>query len=133
MGYYTQLRFKATLKKETPESVINTFKQIILENSLLDHEFDTLCCGTNGEPIQGGLFYKQTGHWVIDLHTEFKNYNLQIDKFIHFILPYVIIGRKKYKYLGWFRGESDRTRSYIRIPNDQLSIHTYSIYNYYKI
>lgn len=64
-----------------------------------------LFMSTNWGDIKGGNFYKEKGYWVLDLHTEFKNYDDEIDKFIDWISLF-IAGRKKKQYLGYWRGET---------------------------
>lgn len=57
----------------------------------------------------------QSGRWVIELDTEFKNYDGEINKFIEWISPFVV-GRKRNQYIGWYKGEgpSERTNIYIQ-------------------
>ena len=136
MGHYTELKVKLKLKKNTPESVINILKRVLIERDLghdktlfntedvfkpeLEHEFFKterwymLFLSTNWGDIQGGKFYEENGYWVIDLHTEFKNYDSEIDKFMNWISPYVV-GRKKKQYVGWWQGESMNERINIYI------------------
>jgi len=129
MGYYTELRFKAKLKHDTPENVINFLKRVIKEHDLghvktifntedvfkpeFDHPFFKcdrwymLFISTNWDnEMQGGMFYENNNRWVIDLHTEFKNYDNEIDLFLDWIKPF-IIGRKKKQYVGYKRGEDE--------------------------
>ena len=106
MGYYTTLKCKFKLKKDTPDSVLNLLKKVLIdidldcENLLVKHEFfqcekwKNLFLSTNGSDIQGGRLYKENDYWTVDLHTEFKDYENEIDKFIDWINPY-IVGRKK--------------------------------------
>jgi len=127
MGYYTELKFKAKLKQDTPENVVNILKRVINERDLghgkelfnnedvfkpeLDHPF--FKCGrwymlflsTNfNDGMKGGRFYEENGKWTISLHTEFKNYGSEIDNFFDWIKPFVV-GRKKKQYVGYYRGE----------------------------
>lgn len=128
MGYYTELKFKVKLKQDTPENVVDILKRVINERDLghekvlfksddvfkpeLDHPFFKcerwymLFLSTNwDEEMQGGKFYEENGRWVLDLHTEFKNYDREIDHFFEWIKPF-IVGRKKKQYVGYWRGES---------------------------
>jgi hypothetical protein len=97
MGYYTELKVKIKLKKDTPGSIIALLRRVIVDKDLghnktlfnaedvfepePDHEFFKterwcmLFISKNWGGIEGGRFYKENGHWVIDLHTEFKNYD----------------------------------------------------------
>ena len=136
MGHYTELKCKLKLKKDTPEIVLSILKRVLIEKDL-GHDkvlFDTndvfkpelendflkcerwymLFLSTNWSDIQGGKMYEDDGYNVIDLHTEFKNYDSEIDKFFEWISPFVV-GRKKKEYVGWWRSESmnDRINIYI--------------------
>jgi hypothetical protein len=127
MGHYTELKFKAKLRKDTPEDVLNLLKRVLINRDLghdkttfhsddvfkpsLDHEFFKcerwymLFLSTNWGDIQGGKMYQTGDYWVIDLHTEFKNYGGEIEHFFDWIKPY-IVGRKKKQYVGYWRGET---------------------------
>jgi len=117
MGHYTKLRFKAKLHDDTPENIINILDLLINKKDYSqpseEHQFfkcdrwQQLFVSINwDENLQGGLFYKdRSNRWVIDLETEFKNYDLEIDHFFDWIKPF-IVGRKKKQYVGYYRGES---------------------------
>ena len=128
MGCYTKLKFKAKLKQDTPEIVVNILKRVINEHDLghdkvlfkskdvfrpeLDHPFFKceqwymLFLSTNwNDEMQGGRFYEENGRWVLDLHTEFIDRDYEIDKFFDWIKPF-IIGRKKKQYVGYWRNEN---------------------------
>ena len=64
-----------------------------------------LFLGTNWSDVAGGNMYKEKGYWTIDIHTEFKDYESETDKFIDWITPY-IVGRKAKQYLGWSKNEN---------------------------
>lgn len=129
MGHYTELKFKAKLKQDTPGNVVNILKRVINERDLglghdkvlftsedvfkpeLDHPFFKcerwymLLLSTNwDDKMQGGKFYEENDRWVLDLHTEFKNYDSEIDHFLEWIKPF-IVGRKKKQYIGYWRSE----------------------------
>lgn len=127
MGRYTELKFDVKLKQDTPENVVNILKRVINERDLghdkalfskedvfkpeLNHPFFKcerwymLFLSTNfGHEMQGGRFYEENGRWIINLHTEFKNYDSEIDNFFDWIKPF-IVGRKKKQYVGYYRGE----------------------------
>lgn len=137
MGYYTELKFKAKLRDDTPENVINLLKRILIEHDLgierelfhtedvfkpnLSHQFFKcerwymLFLSTNWDnEMQGGKMYQIGNRWVIDLHTEFKNYDNEIDLFFDWIKPFVV-GRKKKQFVGYYRGEFNdyQTNMYI--------------------
>jgi hypothetical protein len=128
MGHYTTLVFKAKLKKDTPEQVIQLLERVLIQKDLglgdktmfsfedvfkleIPHLFFQcerwymLLTATNwDDKMQGGSFYKKGDYWALDLHTEFKNYDNEIDHFIDWVTPYVV-GRKRKQYLGWWQSE----------------------------
>lgn len=127
MGHYTTLKFKANLKKDTSEKVIDFLHRVVNEKDLrvddiifksedvftplFDHPFFKcerwvmLLISKNWPRLQGGKFYKQKGYWCLDLHTEFKNYGNEICEFVDWISP-MVAGRKKKEYVGYYRSES---------------------------
>jgi len=133
MGYYTELKFDVKLKQDTPENVVNILKRVINERDLghdkvlfstedvfkpeLDHPFFKcerwymLFLSTNwNDEMQGGRFHEENGRWIINLHTEFKNYDSEIDNFFDWIKPF-IVGRKKKQYVGYYRGEHTKAQT----------------------
>lgn len=137
MGTYTELKFRAKLKEQTPKEVVDLLNRVINEKDLghdkqmfntsdvfvpeLDHEFFKcerwymLFLSTNWDyTMQGGKFYEEKDRWVIDLHTEFKNYNDEINQFVDWISPF-IAGRKKKEYLGYWQNEMSSTQVNIYI------------------
>jgi hypothetical protein len=139
MGHYTELQCKIKLRKDTPDNVVSILKRVLIERDLghdkvifdtkdvfkpeLDHDFFKcerwymLFLSTNWGDIQGGKMYQEKEYWVVDLHTEFKNYDSEIDKFIDWITPF-IVGRKKKQYVGWWQSESMDSRINIYIERD---------------
>lgn len=126
MGNYTELKFRAVLKEDTPKEVIELLNRVINEKNLghdkqifdtsdvfipeLNHRFFKcdrwymLFLSTNwDDTMQGGKFYQEKGKWVIDLHTEFKNYDGEIGEFIDWITPYII--GENGKCLGYYQTE----------------------------
>ncbi len=138
MGYYTELQCKIKLQKDTPEPVINLLKRVLVDkdlglgdktffssNDVFKPEIDDpffncerwymLLDGINWDPDKkGGKFYIDGGYWAIDLDTEFKNYDNEIELFMGWISQYVA-GRKKKQYMGWSKGEGMNTRSNLYI------------------
>lgn len=122
MGYYTKFKFKATLKN-VPDETINYLHQILNLNKYVDIEHCKCLLGYDEEdsykPSTHHDFFKcyrcdvllngklkfQNGFHVIEINSELKNYNHEIEKFISFIEPF-IIQRKRKKYLGKCKGES---------------------------
>lgn len=138
MGTYTEFSFKATLKKTTPEFVINFLKKVIIENNIgiatvlfktedvpkvleIDHVFFKaerwymLLLSTNFG-ITSGSTLTFNKRWTITVHTEFKNHDDEIEKFIDFISPF-IEGRKKKQFLGWSLRETSSEKENIYLIN----------------
>lgn len=136
MGYYTEVKVKIKLRKDTPDNVLSLLGRVIIQGDLghnkpmfgfedvfvpdIDHIFFKcqrwymLLLSTNFGGISGGKFYQEKENWIIDLHTEFKNYDDEVDKFIDWVSPFVL-GRKKKQYVGWYKGENDSNRTNIYI------------------
>lgn len=132
MGSYTELNFKCKLKQDTPKEVVNILKRVINERDLghektlfksvdvfkpnLNHPFFKcerwymlfLCTNWDDE-MQGSKFYEKDGRLVLDIQTEFKNYDSEIDHFFDWISPF-IIGRKKKQYTGYWKHENMERR-----------------------
>ncbi len=130
MGSYTNLIFKAKLRKDTPDNVISLLKRVLIDHDLglgdakifktedvfvpdIDNPFFKcdrwymLFKSTNwDDTMQGGKFYEDKGYWILDLHTEFKNYENEIGLFVDWISPFVV-GRKKKQYVGRWRWENE--------------------------
>jgi hypothetical protein len=143
MGHYTELQCKIKLRKDTPDNVVSILKRVLIERDLghdkvlfdtkdvfkpeLDHDFFKcerwymLFLSTNWGDIQGGKMYQEKEYWVVYLHTEFKNYDSEIDKFIDWITPF-IVGRKKKQYVGWWQSENmdNRINIYIKREAEKL-------------
>lgn len=139
MGYYTEFKCKLKLKKDTPEDVLSILKRVVIQRDLgidralfktedvfkpeLGHEFFEcerwymLLISNNFGCVSGGKMYEEKGYWVLDLHTEFKNYDCEISKFIDWISPFVV-GRKKKEYVGWWQGEDMNQRVNVYIERN---------------
>ena len=128
MGFYTKFNFTARLNDSTPSPVIDLLNRVINERDLghdkmffksedvfkpeFDHCFFKcgrwymlfLSCNFDDD-LKGGVFQKKKDVWSIKIETEFKNYDGEIDLFIHWISPF-IRGRKKKQYLGWSQTET---------------------------
>ena len=112
MGHYTQFRFKASLKEDTPEEIIDFLKKVIIEGDLstdqvifssklgqppipnINHDFFKcprwymLLISNNFGCVPGGSMFQKDNQWFLDLHTEFKNYDEEVDHFMDWITPY---------------------------------------------
>lgn len=126
MGYYTEFKFNAKINPS--QEALELLKRVIIENDLglgdktmfqsadvfkpdLSHKFFkcdrwyilfTSGNWSNRGPVST---LKQAGkYWDLSIHSEFKNYDDEIDNFIDWIKPFVI-GQKKKQYLGYWQGE----------------------------
>ncbi len=130
MSTYTEFKFTAQLSKDTHKEVIEILEKTITrgdigigENQLFKNEdvprptighpfFDCpnwyglfLC--NNWDDTRSSKFYQQNTNssYTLEIHSEFKNYNDEINKFIAWITPYVL-GRKKKQYVGFYKIET---------------------------
>jgi hypothetical protein len=90
-----------------------------------------LFLSTNGSDIQGGKMYMENGYWTVDLHTEFKDYDNEIDKFIDWINPY-IVGRKKKQYIGKWKDEDMNNYINLYIERENNKLNHSELYNLWK-
>lgn len=127
MGFYTELKFDAKLLRSTPieiilllESLINLQDSSIPDASFIDHEFFDctswykIFLPSQFLETQENTLDFQNGRYIISIHSEFKNYDQEIEKFVDWIKPYVI-GRKKKQYVGYFRNENSNNKTNIYI------------------
>lgn len=138
MGYYTEFKFRAKLKKDTPENILTILDRVINKGDIGHNK--TIFCSSDvfipdsdnlffkcerwymlflstnwDDNKQGSIFHKDGDYYVLDIHTEFKNYDDEIEKFILWIEPYVV-GRKKKRYVGYYKGESSDYVNNIYLP-----------------
>lgn len=135
MGTYTRFSFKASLRRDTPDEVIELLKNVICDITFADpiidrkifvgpgeivtakgkvkHPFFTcerwymLLLSVNwDDAMSGGNFFLNGDTWILHLETEFKNQDDEINQFIDWITPYIHEGRKARKYLGWSKHEN---------------------------
>jgi hypothetical protein len=128
MGYYTSLKFKAKLKHDIPEEVLGILKRVLIEKCLVpsykklfnsqdvfkvdikhpffqcERWFAVFLFTNCDNSKKGGKLYQKNDSWIIDLDTEFKNYDDEIENFLDWISPF-IAGRKKKQYVGFYQGE----------------------------
>lgn len=138
MGSYTEFCFKATLKEDTPKSVIDLLVKVVANRDLghdkqlfhtedvfipeINHPFFKcerwyMCLiSNNWDDEKYSKFYKNGKFWRLEIDTEFKNYDSEITHFLNWIQPY-IIGRKQKKYVGWRKGEWEQDRNHIHLIN----------------
>lgn len=139
MGYYTELYVSVKLKSNTPEKVINLFDRVINERDLgvdseifhakdvfvpdIGHDFFKcsrwymLLLANNWDDKKSSTFIK--GEYPeLEIFTEFKDCDDEIEKFVDFISPYVV-GRKDKQYIGWYKDEGMETRSNLYVVRNE--------------
>lgn len=128
MGYYTEFKFRSKLKKDTPREVTDLLHKVIVERDIgigdkmlfhsedvprpeIDAEFfdcprwHSLFLSNNFDPdITGSKFYKENDQWVLSIHSEFKNYDDEIDFFINWIQNYADVD-PEHPCVGTIQGE----------------------------
>ena len=100
MGMYTELIFGADLKKETPQSVIDTLSYIIGNTADKPRDFP-FPDGRLEWLLRGGSYYfavnepvskmweDSSGCWRISTRSNIKNYGSEIEEFLSWIKPYI--------------------------------------------
>lgn len=139
MGNYTELRLVISLRDDTPIDVVRLLSKVAGEGDiglpvgtvLFDHEsvprptmrhpffgcerWYMLLMATDFGSTTGSWFGLNTkDHWVLMIHSSYKNYDNELDQFLNWITPYVH-GRKKKQYAGWYQNDSMDQRENIYI------------------
>lgn len=134
MGSYTRFNCKIRLRHDTPPEVINILKMCTSkdENETFDicpvalfNTSDFFKCRwwvslfsskNLDDSLGGSKFYqKSNNRWVLEIDTDFKDYDDEINKFLDWIKQYVA-GRKVKTYIGWSKHESwEASRLYHRV------------------
>lgn len=104
MGMYTELIFGASLKKETPNDVIQALRFMLGETEDKPENFP-LPEGRCEWLFQGGSYYfgisepvckmwfdSITNQWSISTRSNIKNYGNEIETFLNWIEPYIESG-----------------------------------------
>lgn len=143
MGYYTEFRFRAKLKDNTPPEIIYTLDQIINNYSdywetLSGHEMPVMMAvrdrpdlpiehpfgkctrwfmlfhSNNCDPenIKGSTFDIKS--LELSIHSEFKNYEDEIEMFIDWLTPFVDLTSL---VEVWSKGETSEEKCIYKISN----------------
>lgn len=120
MSYYFQVRINVQLKKDTPVEVISFIRDCIQKpeerpEPTWDHPFFGCqrwdCIFHQSAFQKDGPFIKGSDPakpYQLQIHADI-NYGLdEILEFVKWISPF-IHGRKKKKYIGWYKGEDSST------------------------
>jgi hypothetical protein len=104
MGMYTELIFGASLKKDTPEIVIDSLKYMVGEIKEKPENFplpegrcEWLFRGSSyyfgvNQPVLKMWFDDISKNWIISTRSNIKNYNNEIETFLDWIEPYIKYG-----------------------------------------
>jgi len=101
MGMYTELIFDATLKKDTPEEVINILKYMISDDlnnipKIPKHDFFKATrwkyLFKSPAYLRKLWFNDDLKTWIISARSNIKNYDSEIEKFLDWIKPYIECG-----------------------------------------
>ena len=110
MGMYTQLVFTCSLKRDTPENVLDTISALVNDEEITDvptHEFfrcsryKSLC---NGDSVYfGGATVSKFNrdYQELTIVSNLKDYDGEINKFLSWIFPYVDYGAGGRDLLGY--------------------------------
>ena len=116
MGMYTEFHFNAELKKDTPMEVINDIHAAMdcaerdwrasdcpLSNEDLSYLFLSDSFYFPSKTISSLRWCEISGRYFINIRSNLKNYNNEIERFLGWILPYVDASEE---CLGYYRYES---------------------------
>jgi len=102
MGMYTELVLNCRIKKDTPQEVINVLLGMFEDGHdepdiLPEHEFFSCqrwrAIGSSNSfyfvPFALSSMQKHLDSYYISTRSDLKNYNLEIQKFIDWLMPYI--------------------------------------------
>ena len=123
MSYTTEVKIKVNLSADTPKSIINFINGCIERNNTSKYDnhpfFNTerwlsifMTFGFDG--YTKPYIKESSSGWELALHSDINYEKEEVSLFVDWIKAY-IVGRKKKKYLGWFRrdGEQEETNIYL--------------------
>lgn len=127
MGMYTEIIFGARLKTDTPDSVIQTIKELIKESGTAklnftdkpNHPFFT-CSSVWLLQSRGSYYFSGvvpplfayddiSKDWSLHFRTNIKNYGNEIEKFLDWIKPYIESGSGNRDFYAIVTYEEDET------------------------
>lgn len=115
MGMYTELNIGVAFKEDTPENIIDILKYMLNyendEPETTDHPlFKTprwsfmLRCDSyyfDGHTDSSMIYNDISNQWYLNVRSNLKNYDGEIELFLHFIQPYL----ETTDFLGYMRYE----------------------------
>ena len=133
MGMYTEIIFGASLKINTPKSVIDTIKYLIsdeitdadMDSKIMQHPF--FCSDRNWLLRSAGSYYfpgvvepkfnfdDNSKQWYLHFRTNIKNYDNEIEKFLDWIRPYIDqgVGTRNFYTVVTYEEQSNPTIYYL--------------------
>lgn len=119
MGMYTHLVLNVNLIKDTPNDVVGTLLWLSYQTDICPiqegHELygldriGVVMCGDSGsfdgDTNYSFLFDEIKEEWAITINSNIKNYNMEYQKFLEYIQPYIIENYGDKKFLGFMRYE----------------------------
>lgn len=121
MGMYTELILGCSLKEDTPKEAINHLKYMLSE------EYDYKRYGRN--PLKGGscyfavnqnvsiLWYDSiSNNYRLSARANIKNYDNEIEKFLHWLEPYIDqgSGSRDFYAIVCYEEQSEPTIYYLK-------------------
>lgn len=101
---YTELIFGASLKRDTPENIIEALKYMTGNTDAKPNDFplpdgrcEWLFMGSSYyfgvcEPVSKMWKDEIRGSWILSTRSNIKNYENEIETFLHWIKPYIDSG-----------------------------------------
>lgn len=119
MGMYTHLVLNVNLIKDTPNDVIGTLLWISGQTDICPiqkwHELyglerigEVMCgdsCSFDGDTNYSFIFNEIKEEWAITINSNIKNYNMEYQKFLEYIQPYIKENYGDKKFFGFMRYE----------------------------
>lgn len=119
MGMYTHFVLNANLIKDTPNDVIGTLLWLSYQTEIcpiqkrhklygLERMGAVMCgdsCSFDGDTNYSFHFDEIQQEWAITINSNIKNYNMEYQKFLEYIQPYITDSYEGKKFLGFMRYE----------------------------
>lgn len=132
MGMYTALHYNSELNKDTPQPVIDILKFMVGDvedepKKLPKHPlFETerwrfmlrMDSYYFDEDTHSTLRYDKIGEsYYLNIRSNLKNYDSEIEKFIDWIMPYLDEFKQNGDFLGFYRYEESEDPTIIKYTN----------------
>jgi hypothetical protein len=130
MGMYTEIYINVDLKKDTPDDVIGVLKAMChmlpdqeCSDVLADYPDRWICLFSNMSyytPFTNCRFLEFddiSKKWSLLGKGDIKNYNMEIEKFFEWIMPYV--DGYPGDFIGYSRYEEDQKPTLMFLPEDE--------------